>query len=95
MENKRIENLIKQVSDNSLLVIYSGDLMYKTLDQVFPFEVDRSFFYYTGLKEETSAIVIKIVNGKYFVRLYKPITDLEKSKMGWWLFRYFGSIKNI
>lgn len=80
MENKRLENLIKQVSDNSLLVIYSGDLMYKTLDQVFPFEVDRSFFYYTALKEETSAIVIKIVNGKYFVKLYKPITDLEKAK---------------
>ena len=80
MENKRLEKLILNFENNSLLVIYSGDLMYKTLDQTFPFEVDRSFYYYTSLKEETAAVVVKILNGKSETVLYKPMTDPEKAK---------------
>ena len=48
--NNRIK-YINAVKDNSLTVLSSGCLLRKTADQDFDFEVDKNFYYLTGIKQ--------------------------------------------
>lgn len=76
---KRIEKLLTKVNPGEVVVIYSGDEMYYSLDQNFHFQVERNFFYLTGLAEPRSVLLI-INNKKPIIKLYKPFTDPETAK---------------
>lgn len=77
---KRLKYLTDNLPDNSLAFIYSGDVMYKTLDQNFPFEVDRNFYYLTGINEPSSALLIsKLKSEGLKTVLFKPITDPKRA----------------
>lgn len=78
--NDRLEYAKNKLPDNSALFVYSGDVMYKSLDQNFPFEVDRNFYYITGIKEPSAAVLItKSKSEGVKTTLFKPITDQKRA----------------
>ena len=57
------EKLLALLDDHSVCVILSGTLLRQSGDQYFPFEVDRNFFYLTGLNEPNLTLVM-VKNGE-------------------------------
>ena len=51
----RRERLVKDITGNSALVLFSGNPIMKSEDEAYPFDVNRNFYYLTGLEKETMA----------------------------------------
>ncbi len=45
-------NLMKNMPDNSVVVLFAGNAPKKTGDELYPFAPNRNFFYLTGIKED-------------------------------------------
>lgn len=56
--NRRIQNLFKQMPNQSIALVYSGRLINKTADQFFPFEVNRNYFYLTQISQPNQVLVL-------------------------------------
>ncbi|OQC11412.1 MAG: Xaa-Pro aminopeptidase [Tenericutes bacterium ADurb.Bin087] len=54
----RRERLYKALTDNSALILFSGCEIKKSADAFYDFEVNRNFFYLTGIKQEGSILVV-------------------------------------
>lgn len=59
----RRTRLIEKLEDNSALILFSGTEIKKSADSVFDFEVNRNFYYLTGINQEQSILLITKVNG--------------------------------
>ena len=57
MFKERREKLQRQLPDYSITVLYSGKAPHSIGDEVYPFKVDRSFYYYTGINEQNMTLV--------------------------------------
>ena len=44
----RRERLVKDITGNSALVLFSGNPIMKSEDEAYPFDVNRNFYYLTG-----------------------------------------------
>ncbi len=58
MYAKRREQLLKMLEQYSITVLMSGKAPYSVGDSKYPFEVNRSFYYYTGLDRENLVLVL-------------------------------------
>ncbi|MCR5067813.1 MAG: aminopeptidase P N-terminal domain-containing protein [Erysipelotrichaceae bacterium] len=58
MYKTRREKLLAAVPDNSVTVLFAGTAPYAVGDEKYPFEVDRSFYYFTGLDREGLALML-------------------------------------
>lgn len=56
--------LLSQLDNNSLLVLYSGALKQVSADENYPFKVNMNFYYLTGINQEDVYYIAKKVNGK-------------------------------
>lgn len=54
----RRQALIDQLPENSLSVLFSGDLVKRSADATYPFSVNRNFYYLTGLDEDSLVLTI-------------------------------------
>ena len=52
------DNLAKTMTNNSLLIIFSGDTPYRSADQKYRFTPNRNFYYLTGIKETNIILTI-------------------------------------
>ena len=52
------ERLLRQMKENSLLVLFSGTELRKTNDEYYPFYAERNFVYLTGLSGKESVLLI-------------------------------------
>ena len=59
---KRREIIAKDMYNNSLMLIFSGNAVLRSEDQEYPFCVDRNFYYLTGLEKENIVLAISKVN---------------------------------
>ena len=50
--------LFEMMDDNSVIVLFSGNLMDKTCDEQFPFEVNKNFYYFTGINQDNVYFVM-------------------------------------
>lgn len=78
VQNRR--NFFKEMKKNSVLVLLSNDQYPKNGDQTFPFRQQSDLFYFTGIKqEETTLLMFKDETGKDFEFLFilKPNLKLE------------------
>lgn len=50
--------LFQVMDDNSVIVLYSGHLMDMTCDEQFPFEVNKNFYYFTGINQDNVYLVM-------------------------------------
>lgn len=55
---RRRRELISLLNDDSLAIIFSGVEKKSSADQTYPFEVNRNFYYLTGIAQENSVLVI-------------------------------------
>lgn len=72
--------LAKEMLEDSLLVIYSGRGVPASLDEEYPFEANRHFFYLTGLRRENMAIALTTVSGRTRETLFieEPKPEMER-----------------
>lgn len=56
-ETRRLE-LLKFMDQNSIAVLFSGDLIKRSADADYPFSVNRNFYYLTGLDEDGLILVL-------------------------------------
>ena len=54
----RREKLFSLMKDNSVAVIFSGVSKVATEDELYPFQVNNSFFYLTGISQEHSVLLM-------------------------------------
>lgn len=55
----RREQLMSKVEGLAMMVIFSGKSPMRSLDEAYPFSVDRNFYYLTGIERENMILVMK------------------------------------
>lgn len=50
------KNLVKNMKENSLLIMFAGDAPYRSADQQYKFTPNRNFYYLTGI-DDTKVIL--------------------------------------
>lgn len=84
----RINNLIKNINNNSLVILHSGLEITKSEDIFYEFIVNRNFFYLTNIRQKNSFLVIfKISENEYYKYIF--IDKIDETKVKW-----FGKILN-
>lgn len=81
MIDLRRSKYLDLVVDGSISLFYSGRSKQKTGDQHFPFEVNRDFFYLTGIDQEN--VILAIVKGKTVNDAYLFIEKIDPIKALW------------
>ena len=66
----RREKVYEQMSDKSILVLYSGEALHISADSYHHFEANRQFFYLTGIRRDNMALVIDKCGDTYEEMLY-------------------------
>ena len=78
---KRRENLFAMMKENSVAVIFSGVSKLASEDETYPFVVNNSFFYLTGITQEHS--VLMMVKGLGEKKAYLFIDEYNEVKEKW------------
>ncbi len=79
----RRERLIKDIAGNATVVLFSGNPIMKSEDEAFPFDVNRNFYYLTGLEKETMALVVSQIDGQIIEHLFiLPFDELMAKWVG-------------
>jgi len=60
--SKNRNKYLQSVDDNSITVLFSGGLVQWTADQNYRFEVNKNFYYLTGINQEESILIL--IKGK-------------------------------
>lgn len=81
---ERRRKLMEDKQENSFAVIFSGVAPMKSLDEAYPFFVDRNFYYLTGIERENMILFIKKdYLGNYSETLYiEPYDELQAKWVG-------------
>lgn len=74
---KNRERLMDRVLDNSVSVIYAGNLKHRTADDYYNFEVNRNFFYLTGLDKDQMILVLVKSNQNSAYLFIEENTELK------------------
>ena len=59
---KNREDVYSRLKDNSVLIIYSGELKQFSADESYPFVVNTNFYYMTGITQENTYLVVTRIN---------------------------------
>ncbi|WP_349402129.1 Xaa-Pro aminopeptidase [Candidatus Phytoplasma solani] len=79
LQNRK--NLIKKMKPNAVALFYSGKNIVKSTDQFFPFEVNRNFYYLTGINQPNSILLIK--KTPYDCQTFLFLDDRDPQKVLW------------
>lgn len=81
---KRRQALVEALAGPCMVCVFSGAAPMKSLDASYPFEVDRNFFYLTGIQRENMILVLsKSYDGQYSEALYiEPYDELLAKWVG-------------
>ena len=77
---QRRQNYVQEVLDQSLSFFFAGHAPQKSADQHYPFEVNRNFYYLSGINQEQAVLLIakgeKQAESYLFIEGYDPIKAL-------------------
>ena len=73
------QNLVEKMKDKSCVILFSGRVFQKSGDQDFPFEVNKNFYYLTGINQENVILMI-VKSDKIKEYLFIEENDLERAK---------------
>ena len=62
--NERRMNIAKHLKEGEFLVLFAGEPIYESMDETFPFSVNRNFYYVTGLDIQHGIVVLFTLQGK-------------------------------
>ena len=83
MYKERRERLLQQLPDYSIAVFMAGHASYNIGDEKNTFDVDRSYFYFTGLDKENQALVlVKTPKGNQQILFIEPFDPLMAKWVG-------------
>ncbi|MBQ0036467.1 MAG: aminopeptidase P family protein [Firmicutes bacterium] len=68
--SKRRQNVLTRMDDNSILLLFSGKAIAKSEDECYDFDVNRNFYYLTGLEKEDMVLMLGKNNGKISESLF-------------------------
>lgn len=77
----RRENLIKKLENNSVAIIFGGVEKKSSEDATYPFEINRHFYYLTGIDQDNS--VLLIVKTEFEVQEYLFIDEKDPKVEKW------------
>lgn len=80
-KNNRKE-LAKVMKDNSMAIIHSGILFATSADENYNFEVNRNFYYLTGINQED--VILMIVKGINGVKEYLFLEENDPNYVKWY-----------
>lgn len=76
-------NLIKEIEDRSIVILYSLEAPHKTTDQYYPYEINRNFYYLTGLKKSNLTLLLQKDGKNQFEYLFiEEATDYSNKWLG-------------
>lgn len=61
---ERRSKIVSKMLDNSILILFAGRGRKKSGDENYPFQVNRNFYYLTGIKQENSVLMIAKADGE-------------------------------
>ena len=68
--SNRRNKLINLLPDKCMLILFSGKAPYRSNDEVYPFCVDRNFYYLTGLEAENMILVLSKTDNQVNESIY-------------------------
>ena len=75
--------LMEQLPEESIAFFFSGSAPYRSLDEKYPFTVNRHFYYLTGLDKEDKTLMLVNHNGVTMEYLFiEPFNELEAKWVG-------------
>ena len=77
----RREKLFSMMKDNSVAIIFSGVSKVATEDELYPFQVNNSFYYLSGISQEHSALLM--IKGLGERKCYLFIDEYNELKEKW------------
>lgn len=80
MYKGRRKKVFKSLEDNSMLLLYSGVAPKRTADQLYPYEVNRNFYYLTGIDQADSYLLMLKGNKKEEAILFLEPSNPLKAK---------------
>lgn len=66
----RRERLINVIPGDSTIIIFSGNAINKSEDENYPFDVNRNFYYLTGLEKESMILMVNKIDGIISEKLF-------------------------
>ena len=79
---ERRQCLLDKLEDDSLLLLFSGVAKKKSYDEDYPFEVNRNFYYLTGIDQEDSVLLLVKSEGER--RQYLFVSPFDETKEKWY-----------
>lgn len=73
-------NLINEVEDNSIIILFAGNAPTKSADEKYQFTPNRNFYYFTGINEENHILLLKKINNVVEEILFIKEIDEEKER---------------
>lgn len=77
-ENRR--KVFEQMQDDAALILFAGESIQRTADELYPFTVSRNFYYLTGLDRERFVLLMTKRDGVLTEKLYIEEVDPENEK---------------
>ncbi len=71
----RREKLVQELTDKSVVVLYSGSLVKRSADGNYPFSVNRNFFYLTNIDEQEVYLVLYKEDNQLIEKLFIKKSD--------------------
>lgn len=78
----RRAKLLSLMDYGSALLVYSGVSKVKSADETYPFEVNKNFYYLTGIEQEDSALLL--INAEGEQKEYLFISPYDERKEKWY-----------
>lgn len=78
-EERRIR-ILSMMENDSAMILYSGQPKVCSADEDYPFEVNRNFYYLTGIEQEDSALILVNSDGEQKEFLFISPFDERKEK---------------
>ncbi len=78
---KRRSTFFHKMKNNSVAILFSGSLIKSSADQTYPFEVNRNFYYLTGINQANSMLVMLKTVGN--VNTFLFIDEVDPTRVKW------------
>ncbi|MDY0064054.1 MAG: aminopeptidase P N-terminal domain-containing protein, partial [Bacilli bacterium] len=78
---KNREKFLNQIANNSIAILFSGYRMFRSADSDFPFEVNKNFYYLTGINQEDTILVL--IKGENTIQEFLFIEEIDELFSKW------------
>ncbi|MFB0638080.1 aminopeptidase P family protein [Candidatus Phytoplasma solani] len=75
------KNFIDKMKPNTVALFYSGKTIIKSADQTFPFEVNRNFYYLTGINQPN--VILLLTKNAHHCQTFLFLEESDPQKVLW------------